>query len=204
MKRVLITVVAVLAAVTLATARTDVRRPKTEPQPPKVKFSEFAKVELKAVEIAPEFVRHKANQKAAAKIGVELALRMREKVPYLVAPPEMDNPKEKKSKKKKGAEEAPAAAPPPEGARTLVIEPYVEQIKFISGGARYWAGALAGNSAVLIKATFRDKATGEVVAEPEFYDDANAYQGAWSIGAADNMMLVRVAEDIAEYYSQYW
>jgi hypothetical protein len=51
-----------------------------------------------------------------------------------------------------------------------------------------------------MKVTFREKATGEVLAEPEFYQDANAFAGAYSMGSSDNAMLRVVASDAANYY----
>lgn len=89
----------------------------------------------------------------------------------------------------------PAGAAP----HTLVIEPHIEHVKFISGGRRFWAGAFAGGSAVLMTVKFTDATTGEVVAQPEFYQHANKMGAAWSFGATDKAMLVRVAGMIANY-----
>ena len=83
--------------------------------------------------------------------------------------------------------------------RTLLVEPYVKQIKFIGGAARFWVGAWAGSSAVLMKVTYTDRSTGEVLAETEFYRASNAMGGAYSMGATDNQMLEAVAQDIANY-----
>ena len=83
--------------------------------------------------------------------------------------------------------------------RTLVIEPRIEKIRFISGGARVWAGAFAGSSRVLVKLRLVDQATGVVVAEPEFYQHAKAMAGAWTFGVADNNMLIRTASMSLDY-----
>ncbi len=83
--------------------------------------------------------------------------------------------------------------------RTLVIEPRIEKIRFISGGARVWAGAFAGSSRVLVKLRLVDQATGAVVAEPEFYQHAKAMAGAWTFGVADNNMLIRTASMSLDY-----
>lgn len=84
-------------------------------------------------------------------------------------------------------------------ARTLVIEPRIDKIRFISGGARVWAGAFAGSSRVLVKLRLVDQATGTVVAEPEFYQHAKAMAGAWTFGVADNNMLIRTATMSLDY-----
>lgn len=84
-------------------------------------------------------------------------------------------------------------------ARTLVIEPRIDKIRFISGGARVWAGAFAGSSRVLVKVRLVDQATGALVAEPEFYQHAKAMAGAWTFGVADNNMLIRTATMSLDY-----
>ena len=50
-----------------------------------------------------------------------------------------------------------------------------------------------------MKVTYRDKATGEVMAEPEFYRRGDAWAGSGTYGATDNLMLDNVARDICNY-----
>ncbi len=119
------------------------------------------------------FAGQDANEKAKAKLAVELDLRINPLI------------------------ETWKGRDPPRG--TLVIEPTIREIKFISGGSRFWAGAMAGDSAIVVSVVYRDKETGEIVASPEFYQHANAMGGAWSIGGADNAMLNRMAGIIAEF-----
>jgi hypothetical protein len=40
-------------------------------------------------------------------------------------------------------------------------------LKFVGGGKRFVAGAMAGSSAVVIRMRLTDVATGEVIADPE-------------------------------------
>ncbi|MDH5246955.1 MAG: hypothetical protein OEW98_10910 [Betaproteobacteria bacterium] len=75
---------------------------------------------------------------------------------------------------------------------TFSIEPRVEKIKFIGGAARFWAGALAGDSYGVIKVRFVEKPGDKVPAEPEFYQRAAAMSGAWTFGAQDDDMLHRI------------
>lgn len=82
---------------------------------------------------------------------------------------------------------------------TLVIEPTVQELKFVGGANRFFAGSLAGSSAVRMTVRLTDKETGEVIAEPEFYQKANASGGAWSVGGTDNAMLVRISTVVQEY-----
>jgi hypothetical protein len=85
------------------------------------------------------------------------------------------------------------------GGHTLKIEPYVTQLKFVDGGTRFFAGAFAGSSAVVMQLKLTDETTNEVVAQPEFFQRAAAMGGAWSIGGTDNGMLERIA-GVAEDY----
>ena len=91
-------------------------------------------------------------------------------------------------------------AKPAEGAaRTLRIEPVIRHIKIVGTGTRIFAGGFAGGSAVLVTVKFSDAQTGEVLAEPEFYQHANRIAGAWTFGTADKAILGRVAAMITDY-----
>lgn len=76
--------------------------------------------------------------------------------------------------------------------QSLVLEPRIEKLKVVSGGARFWAGALAGDSYVVIRLKIIEQPSGTVVAEPEFYQRAAAMSGAWTVGAQDKDMLHRI------------
>lgn len=132
----------------------------------------------------PQFTRHDANLKAVAKIDENLFLRMNGVFP--------------------GVQRVDPRQPLWTGEpRTLRVVPYVREIKFIGGAARFFAGALAGSSAVVMQVTFVDSATGQVIAQPEFYRKGNAMAGAYTVGATDNIMLDAIAQDIAGYSAAY-
>jgi hypothetical protein len=76
--------------------------------------------------------------------------------------------------------------------QSLVLEPRIEKLKVVSGGARFWAGALAGDSYVVMKLRIVEQPSGTVVAEPEFFQRAAAMSGAWTIGAQDKDMMHRI------------
>lgn len=145
---------------------------------PTVPFSSFDRVEVSPVTLAAPFDKHKANIAAQAKIQSHVTTRL---APLSM----MMNARESKA----------------ETARTLLIEPSIEKIKFIGTGARLWVGAMAGSSQVLLKVKITDKQTGEVIATPEFYQRANAFGGAYSAGGTDNDMLARIADLLATYVS---
>lgn len=158
--------------------------PEAPPQPaPTVKFSTFQAVGLKALNIAPLYAGHPANQKAAARIEKALEAELRSTFPEL----------------KFGADAENVKSGPGEA---LLIDPVLSEIKFIGGGARFWVGAMAGNSNARLRVTFRNAKTGAVVATPEFYRVGNAMAGAWSVGASDNVMLDNLARDVAAYVRQ--
>lgn len=82
---------------------------------------------------------------------------------------------------------------------SIIIEPIVAELRFESGGKRFWLGPIAGSSHVRLRVriTQADK-----VVEKDFYQSSGAWSGTWTIGAADNYMLERVAHDAVEYVLQ--
>ncbi|MEX1994578.1 MAG: hypothetical protein WD929_07950 [Steroidobacteraceae bacterium] len=83
--------------------------------------------------------------------------------------------------------------------QSLVIEPRIEKLKVVSGGARFWAGAMAGDSYVVMKFRFVEQPSGKLLAEPEFYQRAAAMSGAWTFGGQDKDMLHRIV-GLANHY----
>ena len=165
---------AIAASVLLSACATHIKPSNTFNPPPSETFSAFGRFELKTVTLSPEFRGHSANQKATAKIQEYFDSRVK---------PVVD------------AWNSRADA----GERTLVIEPNIEQIKFIGVGARIFAGPMAGSSAVVMKVKYTDKATGMIVADPEFYQHTAAMSGAFTYGGQDNAMLARIVTLVANY-----
>jgi hypothetical protein len=161
---------------------TNLSKPAHAPEPAKVRLDEFENVEMKAVGIAEKFASAPANQKALKKIDEILFSDMRMVFPNCKRIEQGDD----FSRTTK---------------RTLQITPYIKEIKFIGGGARFWVGSMAGSSAVLMQATLRDSSNGEIIADPEFYRDAGARAGGWTMGATDNRMLEEIAQDVVKYCS---
>lgn len=91
------------------------------------------------------------------------------------------------------------AKPAGDAPRTLKIAPEIGYIRFITGGKRFFAGALAGGSGILVKMKLTDAATGEVVAEPQFYQYANAFSATYTLGAMDKHMLIRISGMVTDY-----
>lgn len=174
------TLPAVLVSLALASGcATQIKPPTQAPQPSAVRFKEFTPVVMSHVSIKPPADAAAANQKAAKKVDELLFTNMRMVFPDL-----------------QDAATSPAAA---KSARVLTIQPSIEEVKFVGGAARFWVGAMAGSSAIKMKVTFTDNASGQVVAQPEFFRAANAFGGAMSMGASDNAMLDQIVQDICSY-----
>ena len=145
---------------------------KTNP-PPAEPLAHFAHFELKPLQASTD-----AKQETAALTKIDTYVR--QKIPAVTS----------------------AWEQPGTDGRTLTIEPYVTQLKFVDGGTRFFAGAFAGSSAVIMKLTLTDAATHQVIAAPEFYQRAAAMGGAWSVGGTDNGMLERIVDIAQDYLRQ--
>jgi hypothetical protein len=149
-------------------------------KPPEIKFGAFEKIYFRSTGINSALASNSANQKALVKINQHLFSRVLQIFPSLTvieANEQLD-----------GLDK-----------NSLLIEPFVDDIRFIGGGARFFAGALAGDSRVTLRVTFTDLSQDKIIASPAFYQSAAAYVGAWSIGAHDNTMLTRIGDLASEY-----
>jgi hypothetical protein len=86
-----------------------------------------------------------------------------------------------------------------DGDRTLVIEPVIENVRFVTPGKRAFFGVLWGNSHLDVKLRLTDAATGQVIGEPHFYQQANAFAAGWAFGAVDRALLIRTSNMIDSY-----
>lgn len=138
-------------------------------------FSGFDRIEVRPIAMGEPYAGQKANDAALGSLQAKLDQRLQA---WLA------------ERNQRAVQGTP---------RVLLVEPRVEKIRFISGGARFWAGAFAGTSRVLMKARITDPATGALIAEPEFYQHAAGMAGAWSVGGADKAMLARTTTLLADY-----
>jgi hypothetical protein len=169
----------IVVAATLAGCATRYIKPTTVRNPPPAeRFSAFTRFELQRVALDTTYSGQDANQRASARIQGYFDSRVA---------PIVD----------RWNRVTPQANP----SRVLVIEPRIEHIKFIGGGARFWVGPIAGSSAVIMKVKYIDKASGKLVADPEFFQRAAAWSGAFTVGGQDNAMLARIVTLVADYTS---
>lgn len=148
---------------------------KMENPPPSVAFKEYDQFVLQELELNQKYAGQEANEKAVRKIRELFTDRVGGTITRWNNTEADGN------------------------GRTLIIKPYVADIKFINATARFWAGSMAGSSAVVMTIEFVDSETGEVVANPEFYQRAAAMGGGFSIGATDNKMLSRIVDLALDY-----
>lgn len=146
--------------------------PAAQNPPPAVALSTFDRFEVVPLTLAEGLDAHRGNVVAQRYLQVDLD----ERVPQLVEPRNTDT-----------------------ATRTLVIQPQISDIRFITGGKRLVFGGFAGKSWAVLKMRLIDKATGDVVAEPQFLQHANSILAGYSLGAADKLMLARLADMAAAY-----
>lgn len=140
---------------------TDIYAPAATNPAPSRAFNEFGNFRLEPVALDPAFASHGYNVSATAAIDRNLRASL---IPHMV-----------------GWDKGHGS--------TLVIQPSVEEIKFIGGGARFWAGALAGSSAVVMRVTYTDEGTGAVIASPVFYQHASAWAAPLVLAGATTPCL---------------
>lgn len=142
--------------------------------PPSEKLSNFSHFEITPVAMDPPYSGQQPNEEALAKIQECLDNDMR---PLLA--------------------QWNGKAPPADKPRNLKIDPHIDSIKFIGGGARFFVGAMAGTSYVTLRVTFTDADTGAVIASPHF--SLRPGGSAGFMGSADNQMLQDIAQLVRDY-----
>jgi hypothetical protein len=86
--------------------------------------------------------------------------------------------------------------------RTLLIEPTVQQLRIVSGGARFWVGAMAGESVVDVDLKLVEKGTGREIGRTRIVRGSGAMAGGWSVGATDRNLLDYIVDICHEYLQQ--
>lgn len=148
--------------------------PSTWNAPPSEQFSAFGQFEFKPTALSPELKSDEKKQ-VSSKQAADLIAG---KVSLLF------NAWEQQSN----------------GNRTLLIESTFTDYKIVSNSARIWAGAFAGDSSVKIDMKIMDKASGQLLASPVFYQHANALGAAWTFGSHDSSIPERLAILVEKYF----
>jgi hypothetical protein len=157
----------ILATFALAVSSMAIAEPQNPP--PASAFAGYDGYELAPIAMGPPYAGDEGKEKAKAKIQDHI---LAETSPII--------------------EQWNKAAVGSSSGLTLIIEPRIEKLKVVSGGARFWAGAFAGDSYVVMKFRIVEQPSGKQLAEPEFYQRAAAMSGAWTFGGQDKDMLNRI------------
>jgi len=180
MKNRRFTIVALACAALFAGCATNVKKPTAENNPPPAEaFSKFTSFELKPINTVEGCDKQHGADVALQTIEGQLKSRLG----GMIAGWNTD-----------GAKQA--------NPRKLVIEPICSDAKLVGTHARIWGGAFAGSSAVVLKVRYVDATSNRTIAEPVFYQRANAMGATWSFGATDRDMLTRMVDLITNYTSQ--
>ncbi len=92
-----------------------------------------------------------------------------------------------------------SAADAAAGAKQLIIKPRIQSLQIVSGGARFWVGALSGDSNLSVSMQLIDAASGTLLANPTISKSSNGFAGAWTFGSTDNNLMNYVAETANQY-----
>lgn len=88
---------------------------------------------------------------------------------------------------------------PPATGRTLQISPRIEKAHVVTQFERNWFTWGAGDTEILIRVSYRDASTGDLVAEPRFYRKADLFDATWSGGAKDLEARENLVKDVVDY-----
>jgi hypothetical protein len=86
---------------------------------------------------------------------------------------------------------------------TLQIQPHVVELRVVSGGSRFWLGAMAGDSHLDMDLVLIDGETKQQVARAPIRQDAGGTSGAWSVGASDRNLLNYISDIVYAYLHKH-
>jgi hypothetical protein len=92
-----------------------------------------------------------------------------------------------------------ASGKAPGEGKTLFVDATITSLRIVSGGARFWAGAMAGRSHMKIQVRLIDGESDSLVAEKELFGAPSAMGGAWSVGGTDKALPGRMGIFLGDY-----
>ncbi|MCB5183887.1 hypothetical protein LG201_01555 [Methylobacillus gramineus] len=175
MKSRLSIITLLMAVVVTSGCTTNVRTPTNAQNPaPLEPFSKFSSFELKPINTAEDCAKQRGADVALTDVQGQLNWKL--------------GPMVKDWNSKTAS-----------GTRKLLIEPICSDVKLVGTAGRILAGALAGSSAIVMKMRYTEADTGKIIAEPVFYQRANAMGAAYSFGGTDRNMAARISELMIAY-----
>jgi len=83
--------------------------------------------------------------------------------------------------------------------KTVIVDMTIVDMRIASGAARFWGGALIGNSFMDVLLELRDAGTEEVVHQKVLSTSNNAWGAAYSFGSSDRSLPSDLGTLIGEY-----
>lgn len=157
----------------LAVAKTEVGRMTPPPEP----LMAFATFELMPIEMSDAVKADAAKVVVSNELGDKLAQKLS---PLLTEWTKQDRP----------------------DGRALAIQARVMSLRVVSGGARFFLGAMMGESSVDMDLLLTDKASGTLLTRQRISRSADSMAGAWSVGATDRNLLDYIVDIAYEYLTQ--
>jgi hypothetical protein len=88
---------------------------------------------------------------------------------------------------------------PPTAEGTLQISPRIEKARLVSPAEREWLTWAAGDTEIVVRVSYRESGSGDLVAEALFYRKAGWFEDSWAGGVKDLEARENIVRDIAAY-----
>ncbi len=82
---------------------------------------------------------------------------------------------------------------------TLLVKTHIPQMRIVGFNARFWAGAFAGSTDMVLEITCIDQQTGLEMVSKTLASNVNVMGATWSFGATDRSMPTDMGIIMAEY-----
>jgi curli biogenesis system outer membrane secretion channel CsgG len=82
---------------------------------------------------------------------------------------------------------------------TLIVQTKVPEMRIVSGAARFWGGAFAGSSNMVMDVKLVDALTQAVVREKRIESGNNAFAAAWTYGSSDRSLPADMGNIVAQF-----
>ena len=181
----------VLIAVLLAACASDpakrqevARSESARMRAPEVPLDAFSHFELAPMGMSPDVAKDERKVAVTEEVGRKLEARLAPRLAPLLA-------------------QWNASAPTGGSKRTLVIKPSIASMHVVSTAARFWIGALSGDSTIDLDLTLVEKETGALIANQRINRSSNAMAGAWSVGASDRNLADYIVDIAHEYLASH-
>jgi hypothetical protein len=84
----------------------------------------------------------------------------------------------------------------------LIVQTTVPEMRIVSGAARFWGGAFAGSSNMVLNVKLVDAKTQTVVREKRLESGNNAFAAAWTYGSSDRSLPTDMGNITASYLAK--